>query len=95
MHDGFGSVGRLASANTIFLQGCRRKCSGAGVHHTCDPKCGRTKGLGVRNIKTLTEILLKRVLISSGYLEGVQFESIIYYKVDNLVTSNFSLEVWL
>ena len=25
-------------------------------HHTCDPKCGRTKGLGIANPRTLDEI---------------------------------------
>ena len=25
-------------------------------HHTCDPKCGRTKGLGVANPRTLNAI---------------------------------------
>ncbi len=35
-------------------------------HHTCDPKCGRTKGLGVANPRTLSEIG------ENGAINGVQ-----------------------
>ncbi len=42
--------------NTNIPIGSGGKVSVAKPHHACDPKRGRSKGHGVRNIKTLADI---------------------------------------